>query len=82
MSPKRDLDTSARRFAGYISRIRAGLVLQQQRIVDRHDNARPLPGPPGLDVAILEGPDNDMDYYVYELGRLDHVGRAVHPPGR
>ena len=77
MSPKRDLDTAASRFASYIYRILAGLVQQQQRVLNRAETAPRLPGLPEQDIAVLQGPGNDLDYYIYELGRLDHVGRAV-----
>ena len=77
MSPKRDLDTAASRFTSYIRRIHAGLELQQQRVLNRSDAAPRLPGLPDHDIAVLLGPDNDLDYYIYELGRLHHVGRAV-----
>lgn len=73
-----DLDTAASRFANALRRIRQGLNLQRQRVLDRATNATRLPGnQEGAEVVVLSGPDNDLDYYIYELGRLQDLGREV-----
>lgn len=73
-----DLDVAASRFANALRRIEQGLVLQRQRVLDRAENARCLPGhKEGAEVVVLSGPENDLDYYIYELGRLQDLGREV-----
>lgn len=73
-----DWDTAASRFANALRRIRQGLELQRQRVLDRATNATRLPGhQEGAEVVVLSGPDNDLDYYIYELGRLQDLGREV-----
>ena len=78
--PTNDPSTAARRFRFMTSRIVAGLELQRQRIQDRYDRApRRLPGT-SIEVVDLTADDdrgNDLDYYIYELGRLQDVGREI-----
>lgn len=75
---KRDLDQAAGRFLTALRRIEAGLAQQRQRILDTATNApRLLSGTPH-EVADLTGDHgNDLDYYVYELGRLRAVGNSI-----
>lgn len=75
---KRDLDKAASRFLAAMRRIETGLVQQQQRIVDAAADApRLLAGSPYEVVDLTGVPGNDLDYYVYELGRLRAVGTSV-----
>lgn len=54
----------------------AGLELQRSRVLARHENARELlPGNP-ISVRVLEGPDNDLHYYAFEVERLRHIAVA------
>lgn len=84
---KRDLDKAASRFLTALSRIESGLVLQRQRILDLAASApRLLPESqtPVLDLTGDVG--NDLDYYIYELARLQDTGRSIikvfgRPPG-
>jgi len=75
---KRDLDKAASRFLSALRRITSGLETQQRRVLDREANApRRLPGY-HIEVIDLTGDTgNDLDYYIYELGRLEAVGRSV-----
>lgn len=73
-----DPDLARSRFIGALRRIRAGLELQRSRIVGNVDAApRMFEGTP-YEVTDLSGvPTNDLDYYVFELGRLREAGRAI-----
>lgn len=75
---KRDLDKAASRYLNALRRITSGIETQRQRILDRAANApRLLEGSP-YEVTDLSGdPGNDLDYYIYELGRLRHIGVAA-----
>ena len=78
--PTSDLSTAKRRFRFMTSRIVAGLELQRQRIQDRYDRApRLLPGTSieVVDLTADGGRGNDLDYYIYELGRLQDAGREI-----
>lgn len=62
------------------TRIVAGLELQRQRMGDRYDNApRLLPGNSMEVVDLTADGDrgNDLDYYIFELGRLQDVAREL-----
>ncbi len=75
---KRDLDKAASRFLNALRRITSGIETQHQRIVDREANApRLLPDLPIVVRDLTGDTGNDLDYYIYELGRLRHVGAAV-----
>lgn len=59
-------------------RIRAGLELQRSRILDRAATApRVLEDSPYEVVNLTDTPDNDLDYYAYELGRLQDAAREM-----
>lgn len=74
----RDLDKAASRFLNALRRITSGLDTQQQRVLDRAAAApRLLPGF-HIEVIDLTGDTgNDLDYYIYELGRLEATGRSL-----
>lgn len=73
----RDFDTAASRFLNALRRTGEGLDLQRQRILDRASAAPELlPGDP-ISPILLTGPDNDLDYYIFELGRLDGLGVSI-----
>lgn len=75
---KRDLDKSASRFLNALRRISAGLKLQRQRILDRAANApRLLPDSQFPVIDLTGDPGNDLDYYIYELARLQDIGKAI-----
>lgn len=73
----RDLDRSASRFLSFLHRITSGIEKQQQRIVSRAANAPRIPGGPFEVIDLTGDAGNDIDYYVYELGRLDAVGDSI-----
>lgn len=77
MAP-RDLDRAAGRFLNALRRITSGLVTQQERVLDRAAAApRLLPGF-HMEVIDLTGDTgNDLDYYIYELGRVEATGRLI-----
>ena len=52
-------------------RIREGLELQRDRLLQRKSAIREH-----LDEYIL-GPSNDLDYYIYELARLQDLARTI-----
>ncbi|MEV6242470.1 hypothetical protein [Lentzea sp. NPDC051838] len=74
----KDYDKAASRFLEALRRIGAGIVRQRERILDRADNApRLLSGTPH-EVIDLTGDDgNDLDYYIFELARLNDVGKSI-----
>lgn len=75
--PTQDIDLSVRRFLAATSRITAGLVKQRHRIVDREKELpRLLAGTPEEIVDSTEAFQNDVDYYIYELGRLRDLAKT------
>jgi hypothetical protein len=75
---KRDLDKSASRFLNALRRISAGLEQQRQRILDRAASAPRLLADSQTPVIDLTGePGNDLDYYIYELARLQAIGNSI-----
>jgi len=61
-----------------VKRIRAGLVLERSRIIDVADAAPALLEGQTYEVKDLTGvPDNDIDYYAFELGRLQDSAREM-----
>jgi hypothetical protein len=61
-----------------VKRIRAGLELQRSRILDRAATApRVLEDSPYEVINLTDTPDNDLDYYAYELGRLQDAAREM-----
>jgi hypothetical protein len=75
---KRDLDKSASRFLNALWRISPGLEQQRRRILDRAANApRLLPDSQFPVIDLTGDPGNDLDYYIYELARLQDIGKAI-----
>lgn len=75
-----DPDKARSRFLNALRRISNGLDTQRDRIVQRTANAPRLhAGTPEEIVVLTEeaGSDNDLDYYVYELARLQDIAREV-----
>ncbi|MCA1708385.1 MAG: hypothetical protein LC808_35955 [Actinobacteria bacterium] len=74
-------DDAARAHARFLAaqrRITAGLERQQHRIVTRTARAPRLPAGPDYELIDLRGDaGNDIDYYVYELARLQDLAREV-----
>jgi hypothetical protein len=76
--PTKDPDKAASRFIAAVRRFQAGIHLERQRIIDaRHNAPKLLPGEPHEVVDLTSVPVNDLDYYVYELGRLQDVAREM-----
>jgi anion-transporting ArsA/GET3 family ATPase len=75
---KRDLDKSASRFLNALRRTAAGLEQQRQRILDRAATApRLLPDSQFPVIDLTGDPENDLDYYIYELARLQDIGKSM-----
>jgi len=73
-----DLTRAAERFLQAVHRVEAGLIRQRDRILDRAAKApRLLEGTEYEVINLLDDPGIDLDYYVYELGRLRHVADAT-----
>jgi hypothetical protein len=78
--PQSDRSAVKRRFEFMATRITTGLELQRQRIQDCYDRApRLLPGSTieVVDLTADRDRGNDLDYYIYELGRLQDAGREI-----
>ncbi|WP_051030103.1 hypothetical protein [Nocardia takedensis] len=76
--PTNDIDRARSRFLTAIRRIRAGLDLQRSRILGHAAIAhRLLEGTPEEVVDLTGAPDNDLDYYAYELVRLREAAREM-----
>jgi hypothetical protein len=74
----RDLDKTASRFLNALRRTGAGLECQRQRIVQRAANApRLLPGGPVEVIDLTGDTGSDLDYYIFELARLQDIGKAL-----
>lgn len=75
------MDKAVHRFLSASSRIRTGLNVQRQRIQDDYDNApRVFKGEPVEWVNVSAMHENDVDYYVYEMGRLRAMVKAMDRP--
>lgn len=75
---KRDLDKSASRFINALRRTSAGLEQQRQRVLDRAASAPRLLPDSQFPVIDLTGDlGNDLDYYIYELARLQDIGKSI-----
>ena len=73
-----DLDRARSRFVHATKRFLQGARLQRQRVLDTSASApRLLLDSPHEVVDLTGRPDNDLDYYVYELARLQDVAREV-----
>jgi hypothetical protein len=76
--PNRDPDKAASRFLTALRRNAQGLENQRQRILDRESNAeRLLPDDSMPVINYGTDPGLDLDYYIYELARLQDVGKSV-----
>lgn len=66
------------RFLAALRRIANGLETQRGRIMRRAAEASKRFGGTDLEVTDLTGdPGNDLDYYVYELARLQDLARTI-----
>jgi hypothetical protein len=75
---KRDLDKAASRFLNALRRTGAGLEKQRERILDRAAKVPRLLHDSPYEVINLTGDDgNDLDYYIYELARLQDLGKSI-----
>ena len=74
----KDPDRARSRFLNALRRITNGMKIQRSRILDRTANAPKLFAGPEYEIADLRGDTgNDVDYYVYELARLQDLAREV-----
>lgn len=77
MSSK-NLDRARSRFITAVSRFIAGAQLQQDRLATAAASApRLLEGTPEEVIDLTGTPGNDLDYYVYELVRLQDAAREI-----
>jgi hypothetical protein len=75
------IDKAVQRFLAASRRIRTGLEVQRRRIQDGYDNAPSvLEGEPFEWVNVSDMHENDVDYYVYEMGRLRAMVKAMERP--
>jgi hypothetical protein len=75
-----DPSTAKRRFQFMTTRIVAGLELQRRRIQDRYDRAPRLLHGSAIEVVDLTADGdrgNDLDYYIFELARLQDAAREI-----
>jgi hypothetical protein len=76
--PSTDPDRACSRFINAVKRFIEGARLQRERMVMATDSApRLLGGTPYEAVDLTGVPGNDLDYYVYELGRLQDAAREI-----
>jgi hypothetical protein len=69
---------TASRFLAGLRRIDVGLAQQRARILQRNADAPRLHRGSPYDVVDLRAdPANDLDYYVYELGRLQDLAKEI-----
>lgn len=73
-----ELDQAASRIVNATNRVMEGLRLQRQRILKHSDEApRLLEGTPEETVNLSDAPTCDLDYYIYEMGRLQDLARTT-----
>jgi len=73
-----DLDSARSRFIAAVIRVERGLDLERDRIAEGAAHApRLLEGTEHEVVDLTSVPGNDLDYYIYELGRLQDIAREV-----
>ncbi len=73
-----DLDRARSRFINAINRFIVGARLQRERLATTAAKApRLLEGTPEEVIDLTGTPGNDLDYYVYELGRLQAAAREI-----
>lgn len=76
--PSKDPDKAVSRFITAVTRIQRGLRLQRDRVLSHSAQApRLLEGTPHEVVDLTAVPANDLDYYAYDLGRLQDAARAM-----
>lgn len=76
--PTVDLDRARSRFIQAVKRFIAGARLEKDRLHDMTASApRLLEGTQHEIVNLTSLPDNDLDYYIYELGRLQDAARGI-----
>jgi hypothetical protein len=76
--PSADLDKARSRFIEAVKRILRGLTLERDRIMEASESAPRLLARTEYEVRDLTNvPGNDLDYYAYELGRLQDAAREV-----
>lgn len=77
----KDIDRAVDRFLAASSRIRNGLVQQRARILHAEASAPRIDAGSAGEVVNLTGTfENDVDYYVYEMGRLRAMVKAMGRP--
>lgn len=76
--PSKDPDKAISRFITMVKRFHDGARIQRSRILDSSAAApRLMPGTPYEVKNLTDVPPNDLDYYVYELVRLQDAARAM-----
>lgn len=76
--PSSDLDRARSRFINSVRRFIEGARRQRARIIAAAAEApRILEGTPYEVVNLTEVPSNDLDYYVYELARIQDAAREI-----
>lgn len=74
--PSKDPDRARSWFINAVNRFIEGARLERDRVIRTAAEApRLLEGTPHEVVNLTGIPDNDLDYYVYELGRLQDAAR-------
>src|SRR4051812_5635701 len=77
-SASADLDRARSRFIHATKRFIEGARLERERILERSATApRLLEGSPYEVINLTGEPDNDLDYYTYELARLQDAAREI-----
>lgn len=75
---QRDYEKAAQRFLFAARRTTKGLKLQKERIEWEADNAPEILPGSKIKVRVLDSDKStDIDYYVYELARLEDIGKSV-----
>lgn len=72
-----DLDKAASRMIAAVRRVRHGLELTRHRIAEREAKMTRLDVDGGTLIVHLTDPGNDIDFYTFDLGRLQDVAREV-----
>ncbi|OZD77251.1 hypothetical protein CH260_08445 [Rhodococcus sp. 05-2256-B2] len=73
-----DTEAAITRFLRGIRRVTAGLNMQQKKIADNDRVIQELAAQHPESLADFTGsPENDVDYYIYELGRLTALAREI-----
>lgn len=76
--PTSDPDRARSRFIAAVKRFIQGARLERDRIVEGAASApRLLEGTPQEAIDLTSVPENDLDYYAYELVRLQDAAREI-----